>query len=400
MNRYARVLLAACSSIMFLSIGTFGAPMVAHAQFGGLPGAIIGNAINGALNGRGFAPPGQPGQGCRGCRARAPRHDSGGEESDTRSNKARDDDVLASLAPPSSQVQNEVLKSVSVSTALHEITTTKDVATLGKSDVKDDERDWTGKVQEIIDKFKDKQDKSVSTPGDVTEHAIEQSLNEAVSKANLNTFESFLGENWTADRLRVKVLERVLADVDTLFNGNSRGYAPMQHLDTLIQQAAEVTYRRVFEISELLAANRSEATFVQGLYQDQGARVDDKLREDIDGMLGNAAGAALGKYEVAFRRSAIGYALRYRAERIVFDCLSENVTKISSSETGIATPGEIRQRIVDTAKSECVSWLDNQFGSDSRSISPQKPMPLRVVWSTSGPKDDPSMYGQATSELR
>jgi hypothetical protein len=397
MNRHSPVLLATCCGIMFLAVGV---PTVAHAQFGGLPGAIIGNAINGALNGRGFAPPGQSGQGCRGCRARAPRHDSGGEESDTRSNKARDDDVLASLAPPSSQVQNEVLKSVSVSTALHEITTTKDVATLGKSDVKDDERDWTGKVQEIINKFKDKQDKSVSTPGDVTEHAIEQSLNEAVSKANLNTFESFLGENWTADRLRVKVLERVLADVDTLFNGNSRGYAPMQQLDTLIQHAAEVTYRRVFEISELLAANRSEATFVQGLYQDQGARVDDKLREDIDGMLGNAAGAALGKYEVAFRRSAIGYALRYRAERIVFDCLSENVTKISSSETGIATPGEIRQRIVDTAKTECISWLDNQFGSDTRAISPQKPMPVRVVWSASGPKDDPSMYGQATSELR
>jgi len=320
--------------------------------------------------------------------------------SDSRSNKARDDDVLASLAPPSSMVENDVLKSVSVSTALHEITTTQDVATLGKSDVKDDERDWTGKVQDIINKFKEKQDKSVSTAGDVTEHAIEQSLDAALSKTKLNTFQSFLGENWTADRLRVKVLERVLADLDSLFNGNSRGYAPMQQLDTLIQHAAEVTYRRIFEISELLAANGSEAIFVQRLYQDQGARVDDKLREDIDGMLGSAAGTALGKYEVAFRGNEIGYALRYRAERIVFDCLSENVTKISSSETGIATPGEIWQRIVDTAKTECISWLDHQFGADTRAISTQKPMPLRVVWSADGPKDDPSMYGQTTSELQ
>ncbi|MGA8610970.1 MAG: hypothetical protein WB760_04515 [Xanthobacteraceae bacterium] len=352
------------------------------------------------MNGGGF--PGPGGQGCgRRCRGReTSRHDSGGEDSDSRSNKARDDDVLASLAPPSTQVENEVLKSVSVSSALHEITTTKDVSTLGKSAVKDDERDWTGKVQEVIDKFKDNQDKSVSTAGDVTQHAIEQSLDAALSKARLNTFESFLGENWTADRLRVKVLERVLADLSHLFNGNSRGYAPMQQLDTLIQHAAEVTYRRIFELSELLAANRSEAIFVQRLYQDQGARVDDKLREDIDGMLGSAAGAALGKYEVAFRRNEIGYALRYRAERIVFDCLSENVTKISSSETGMATSGEIRQRIADTAQTECVSWLGHQFGADTRAISIQKPMPLRVVWSVDGPKDDPSMYGQTTSELQ
>jgi hypothetical protein len=382
---------------MFLAVGAIGTPKVAHAQFGDIAGALIGHAINGALNGGGYA---RPGGGCgRGCRGReSSHHDNGGEESDSRSNKARDDDVLASLAPPSSKVENDVLKSVSVSSSLHEITTTKDVATLGKSDVKDDERDWTGKVQDVINKFKENQDKSVSTAGDVTEHAIEQSLDAALSKARLNTFESFLGENWTADRLRVKVLDRVLVDLDSLFNGNSRGYAPMQQLDTLIQHAAEVTYRRVFELSELLAANRSEAVFVQRLYQDQGARVDDKLREDIDGMLGSAAGAALGKYEVAFRRNEIGYALRYRAERVVFDCLSENVTKISSSETGMATPGEIRQRVVDTARTECVSWLDRQFGADTRAISTQKPMPLRVVWSADGPKDDPSMYGQTASE--
>jgi hypothetical protein len=80
----------------------------------------------------------------------------------------------------------------------------------------------------------------------------------------------------------------------------------------------------------------------------------------------------------------------------VFDCLSENVEQISSSETGIATTGEIRQKIEDTGKKVCVSWLDNQFGPDTRSFQAQKPMPLRVVWSATGPKDDPSMYGRAT----
>lgn len=395
MNRSAQALLAACSVIALPALGTVGMPRIAHAQFGGIPGAVINQMMRGGLPGGNF------GYRCGRCRRSEARHHSDDRhDSDSRSDKSRDDDVLASLAPPSRQVENDVLKSVSVSSTFREITTNKDVAALGKSDVKDSERDWTGKVQEIITKFNEKQDKRVTTPGDVTEHAIEQSLNAAIAKSKLDTFESFLGENWTADRLRVKVLERVLADLGSLFNGNTRGYAPMDQLDTLIQHAAEVTYRRIFEVSELLAANRSAALFVQRLYQAQGSLVNDKLREDTDGMLERAANVAIGKFEVAFRRNEIGYALRYRAERIVFDCLSENVTKISSSETGIATSGEIRQRIDATAQNKCASWLDNQFGPDTRAIVAQKPMPLRVVWSAQGPKDDPSMYGQATSELQ
>ena len=95
------------------------------------------------------------------------------------------------------------------------------------------------------------------------------------------------------------------------------------------------------------------------------------------------------------RQDENGFALRYRAQRIVFDCLSDNVEHISSSETGIATIGEIEQKIDETGKTECVGWLDHQFGTEARGLQPQQPMPLRVIWSATGPKDDPSMYGRA-----
>jgi hypothetical protein len=36
--------------------------------------------------------------------------------------------------------------------------------------------------------------------------------------------------------------------------------------------------------------------------------------------------------------------------RIVLDCLSENVERISSSETGIATIGEIEQKIANLVR--------------------------------------------------
>jgi hypothetical protein len=154
-------------------------------------------------------------------------------------------------------------------------------------------------------------------------------------------------------------------------------------------------YKRIFEISELLAANRSSALFVQRLYQTHGGLVDNELREVADGMITRASNAAIGKFEGNMRRDENGVALRYRAERIVYDCLSENVENISSSSGGIATISEIEQRIGQDAAGECTQWLEHQFGVASRDLTPQKPMPLRVIWSAEGPKDDPSMYGQA-----
>jgi hypothetical protein len=139
---------------------------------------------------------------------------------------------------------------------------------------------------------------------------------------------------------------------------------------------------------------------MQRLYQAQGNLVDARLREVADNMITRAANEAVAKYETPLRQDENGYALRYRAQRIIFDCLSENVERISSSETGMVTSGELEQKIDDTAKRECAAWLDNQFGSDSSSVKAQKPMPLRVVWSTTGPKDDPSMYGRAVSGMQ
>ncbi len=303
--------------------------------------------------------------------------------------------MLASLGAPSSSAQTKVLKSVVASDLLGVVGSTQDLAKVGQTASKEDDRDWTSKIQRIVDKFKSVQDKRLATPGDVTEHAIEQSLDAAFKKSKLDVFETFLGETWSEERLRVSVLDRVYSDLPHLFDGNNRGNAPMQELDGLIQRAADSMYRRIFEISELLAANRSSSLFVQRLYQTHGGLVDNELREVTDGMITRASNAAIGKFEGNMRRDENGVALRYRAERVIFDCLSENVENISSSQNGIATVSEIDQRIRQTATGECSDWLEKQFGAPGRGLSAQKPMPLRVIWSASGPKDDPSMYQQA-----
>jgi hypothetical protein len=396
MNRYLPSLMAILSGVALLAIGVLSLPEPAAAQFGfggfGIP--FLGGGGGGYYR-RGY------GGGGRGYYRRG-----GGDSDNDDSNSRQDRDRPVSLAPPSSKEQNFLLHQVALlnpdelGLTSADGGTNKAISPFGKAVSKESERDWTELVQKILKEYTKNQDKRVTTAGDVTEHAIEQSLDKAIKDAKLDTFTSFLGENWTPERLRSMVLVLVDADLDTLFNGNNRGYAPMQELDQLIQRAAQATYRRLFELSELMAANRGSALFVQRLYQTHGSHANDQLREDATEMITHTANAAVGKFEVALRQNENGYALRYRAERIVFDCLSDNVEKISSSETDIAEKGEIAQRVDATVKNECIGWIENQFGGDARAMKPQTPMPLRAVWSATGPNTDPSMFGTAASELR
>jgi hypothetical protein len=395
MNRYLPSFMATCLGAALLAMSALSLPEPAQAQFG----LFIPHFGGIPFGGGGYR------GGCRHCGGG--RH-SGSDDSSSDDSNSRQDrhDRPASLTPPASKEQNFLLDTVAklnpdeLGIASADNGTNKAVSQFGKAASKETERDWTEAVQNIINEFTDNQDKHVTTAGDVTEHAIEQSLEKAMKDAKLDTFASFLGENWTTERLRAMVLDLVYADLDSLFKGNSRGYAPMTALDELIQHAAQATYRRVFELSELMAANRGSALFVQRLYQTHGGHANDQLREDATDMITRMANAAVNKFETALRQSENGYALRYRAERIVFDCLSDNVEKISSSETDIAEKGEIAQRIEATVKNECVGWVENQFGTDTRALKAQTPMPLRAVWSATGPTTDASMFGQAASELR
>jgi hypothetical protein len=392
--------LLTCGIAALIAAAFVGRPEPARAQFGiSIGGFPIGINIHGYRGYRG----GRRHRGSRG----------GGEEAmqNDDSHPGKPDKVVAGAGAPSSAEQTKVLQQIASSAVVTDVGSTKDLNEVGQQSVaqKDRNRDYTIRITEIIEAFKKEERKGRDearkeargetrelTSGDVTAHAIEQSLDKAVKNAKLDVFERFVNEAWTSERLRVAILNRVQAELSPLFEGNNRGKAPMEALDALIQRAAESVYRRIFETSELLAANKSSAQFMQRLYQTHGALVDSDLRESAGNMLYKASMAAVGRYETAMRRDASGYALRYRAQRIVFDCLSENIEKLTSSETKIATVGEIEHRISDASSSLCEAWLENQFGSEKGDLKPQKPMPVRVIWSATGPKDDPSMYGRVT----
>jgi hypothetical protein len=366
-------------------------PVPAAAQFG----ISIGGIPVGVFHGGGY----RSRWSHRRHRGRGPREEAredsrGGDEV----RPGKPDKVVASEGAPSSAEQTKALRRIA-SIATVSVSSAKDINEVGQQSLSNDKaRDYTLRIRDIIERFKGEQTRSRdATPGDVTALGIEQSLEKAVKNAKLDVFERFVNERWTAERLRTMILDRVYADLGSLFDGNNRGNAPMEALDTLIQRASESVFRRIFETSELLAANKSSALFMQRLYQTHGALVDGELRETADRMITRASMGAISHYENALARDVNSYALRYRAQRIVFDCLSENVEKITSSETGILTNKSIAKKIAETSEKVCGAWLKKQFLSENGDLNPQRPMPVRAIWAKDGPKDDSSMYGRGSS---
>ena len=78
------------------------------------------------------------------------------------SNNSRNDRVLASIGAPPSSVQTSVLKSVVSSGLLGVVGSTQDLTKVGQTFSKDDDRDWTGRIQRIVDRFKREQDKRIT----------------------------------------------------------------------------------------------------------------------------------------------------------------------------------------------------------------------------------------------
>lgn len=308
--------------------------------------------------------------------------------------------ALASLAPPTSQEEQVVLKSINPSQSLGAVGASDDLQQIGRDYNAEANRDYTSRIDDLIKRIQQAQNAQHSTKeGDVTEHAILEALETSIREANLVKFEMFLGENWSPERLRVMILDRVQNEIGSLFDGTNRGEVTMNDINLIIKKAAANVYARLFETSELLAANRSSTLFVQRLYQTHGDLVNGEVRESAEQLLANASASGVKDLEPLLRSDPNAFALRYRAERIIYDCLSDNIEAISSSESGMASSAEISKGVADVTKDQCSKWVSKQLIGADNKVKGQDPLPLRVIWTADGPKDDPSMYGRATDQL-
>jgi hypothetical protein len=395
------ILLAASAAV---ALATFGqSPACAGDAFlrgfvGGMVGGMVGNML---MEPRG-------GYGHRASRAAPAYHSNGAPSSRSRPagngappSPEESSRALASLAPPTTQEEQVILKSVTPVQSLGAVGASDDLEQIGKDYNADANRDYTSRVDDVIRRIQQAQSAQHSTKeGDVTEHAILEALNTSIRDAKLFRFETFLGENWSPERLRVMILDQVMNEIGGLFDGTNRGAVTMNDLNSIISKSARNVYSRLFETSELLAANRSSTLFLQRLYQTHGDLVNGDVRESAEQLLADASAAGVAPLDPSLRRDPNAFALRYRAERIIYDCLTDNVEAMTSSESGMAPSGEINKRVLDVANEQCAKWASAQLIDADGKIKPQDPMPLRVIWTAKGPNDDdPSMYGRATDQL-
>ncbi|WP_374544788.1 hypothetical protein, partial [Rhodoblastus sp.] len=307
--------------------------------------------------------------------------------------------TLASLGI-SQRTQTAVLKAITPAESLNTVGSTDDKNQVGATSSRDDERDYTKRIVALIEKFKKTEKaQSATGEGDITEHAILQAVDDAYKHADLERFSTFVGEDWTQERLRVLILERVDEMSDSMLRGTNKGRVSMEDVREATNSSAEAIYNRLFELSELLAENHSSALFVQLLYQSHGDAALGAVRENIERSLARASARVSGDFDGLIRRDARAYALNYRKQRIIFDCLSENIVKVTTAVQGIASIDEIDKRIGDLANTECKAWVNSQFMTADKKLLAQQPVPLRAVWTKTGPADDPSMYSRPSSAL-
>jgi hypothetical protein len=391
------ILLAASAAVALAAFDQ--SPAYANDAFlrgfvGGMVGGMVGNMLmQQRFHGGGYGHRPAPARPYSGGAASSHSRPGNGPPSPEESSRA-----LASLAPPTTQEEQVILKSVTPGQSLGAVGATDDLDQIGKDYNADAYRDYTSRVDEVISRIQEAQSAQHSTKeGDVTEHAILEALNTSIHDAKLFRFETFLGENWSPERLRVMILDQVLNELGGLFDGTNRGAVTMNDLNSIISKSALNVYSRLFETSELLAANRSSTLFLQRLYQTHGDLVNGDVRENAEQLLTEASAAGVAPLDPSLRRDPNAFALRYRAERIIYDCLTDNVEAMTSTESGLAPSAEMNKHVLDVTNEQCAKWASAQLIDADGKVKPQEPMPLRVIWSAKGPNDDdPSMYGRAT----
>jgi hypothetical protein len=371
-------------------------PIPAHAQFGfRIPGGI-GNIIIGPQGGNPYS---------SGAERRKRRGGESSEETSTDKGK----DTRAATVTLSRGETDVVFKGIVVSKGLGAVGVEEPIDTSKHDLVREGQRDYTGAIKNLLGmidnaaKSNSRQGDSSLSQGDVTQHSIDRSVSRAYEAAGLSGFEQFLGEQWTNERLRVAILDRASAEVPGLLVGNNFSRVDMEPVDDIIARASRSIYKRTLETSELISVNQATARYTRALFELHGPAANSDLRAGVEDMLLTASKTVFADYEERFVRSEYGVMMRYRAERILVDCLSANIEEITTVNGHATTKDEMINKVTELSRGECRNWVVNAIG-DPKQSDPKtdeqvlKPLPERAVWVAPGvPKTDASMFGRATS---
>jgi hypothetical protein len=97
--------------------------------------------------------------------------------------------------------------------------------------------------------------------------------------------------------------------------------------------------------------------------------------------------------------------MRYRAERILVDCLTGSLDEITTSpDKSKATRVQMQDKVSELSRGECRNWVVNAIGQPTQMDAKAdkeliKPLPERAVWIAPGvAKTDASMFSRVSQQ--
>ena len=302
---------------------------------------------------------------------------------------------------------NAVFKGIIVSKGLSSVGVEDSIDTARQDMDREKARDYSSAIEQILATIRDAMASTARngiatlSQGDVTKHALDQAVTQTYQDARLATFEQFLGEQWTNERLRVAIVMLANTKMPELLDGNNFKRVEMKTLSEIIDKAGRDVYKRTLEMSELIAMNQATGRFMRVMFETHGSVQTDDQSVVMEDILHAGSTEAFKDYVERFQRSDLGVVMRYRAERVLMDCLTANVDKLVEGDSKKLSKQTAIAKIKELANGECRNWIVKAIGEPKPGTAQEdekilQPLPVRAVWVDGEAKTDASMFGRAS----
>jgi hypothetical protein len=249
--------------------------------------------------------------------------------------------------------------------------------------------DRAGKASEI----------SQVTAGEVTREA-----EEAYKQERLYDFERLAGELWTRERLIVRIIDRSRLELPPYFQGVGAKGPSMEDLKKVFARVAREVYSRGLEVSEVAGVSQSFDRFIRTIYEKSGKSNLHLWTDGADGRYERFVTAALGavprqKFIKEGASQAIDplglerqFKFRFRARRVIFDCLSSNYVslvgnakpaaqiEVSHIETGSTNEAALQDAVWQKAQEFVQTSCRDSIEGVSKAVVADRIKPESARW--------------------
>lgn len=179
----------------------------------------------------------------------------------------------------------------------------------------------------------------------VTKAEVRIAVEDAYKNTNLSLFDRVPGDLWTKERIMVLVLTQSRPGLRPFFDGVGAKGPSMDDIRRVIADAAAIVYSRTLEANELLGVSYSYDRLIRVIYEHSDGPIGFLVGADADEKLEQIEAATLGTSRLQVAGRSDVFANRYRARRILFDCLTSGLPSIpgSSDRDGKTIPVNQRQ---------------------------------------------------------